>query len=566
MFDTHLNFAIGTVLSAPADASGQDFTLMPGDGQAFAANMPVTMCPRDVKSNGSNSEIGYITAIDGDALTILRAQERSIPMQVAANWQIFGSITAKTVTDIEEAVADKAGTADLDALEAVVAGKADVAALDALEQAVAAKADKTELFSGDYIDLRNKPTLGTAAATNATDYATAAQGAKADTAVQPAAISNVDNTSDLNKPISNPTQAALDNKADLVNGMIPESQLPSFVDDVLTFDTLADFPTAGGDGKIYITRDTNRTYRWTGIAYAEISSSIALGETSSTAYRGDRGKTAYDHTLKTDNPHGVTKAQVGLGSVDNTSDTDKPVSTAQAAALATKANASTTVNLTGAQTIAGVKTFTSSPVVPTATTGAQAVNKAQVDALVPIYGFGQPNGVVTAPAGSTYKNTDRDPATWTGDMVWEKRSGSSNTGWVCVSGDTGWRQVNGLLLSDGFVYYRRVGAEVSVALGGGTFDSIRLATDASVGSRRRVIDTNQIPTGFKLSRSQTGLLTVNSEFIVGTIYVSGTSDGSYIELRNSSKAVVTTEYVRPQVMSAYTSEAWPTTLPGIASI
>ena len=39
--------------------------------------------------------------------------------------------------------------------------------------------------SGSYIDLTNKPTLGTAAATSVTDYATAAQGTKADTASQP---------------------------------------------------------------------------------------------------------------------------------------------------------------------------------------------------------------------------------------------------------------------------------------------------------------------------------------------------------------------------------------------
>jgi hypothetical protein len=38
------------------------------------------------------------------------------------------------------------------------------------------------------------------------------------------------------------------------------------------------------------------------------------------------------HTSNTGNPHSVTKAQVGLGSVDNTADTAKPVSTAQATA------------------------------------------------------------------------------------------------------------------------------------------------------------------------------------------------------------------------------------------
>ncbi|MDR3170315.1 MAG: hypothetical protein LBU17_01665 [Treponema sp.] len=40
-----------------------------------------------------------------------------------------------------------------------------------------------------------------------------------------------------------------------------------------------------------------------------------------------------EHAADTDNPHDVTKAQVGLAQVDNTADADKPVSTAQAAAI-----------------------------------------------------------------------------------------------------------------------------------------------------------------------------------------------------------------------------------------
>lgn len=55
---------------------------------------------------------------------------------------------------------------------------------------------------------------------------------------------------------------------------------------------------------------------------------LTLGETISTAYRGDRGKVAYDHTNRTDNPHGVVAADVGLSKVDNTSDLEKPVSNA----------------------------------------------------------------------------------------------------------------------------------------------------------------------------------------------------------------------------------------------
>lgn len=49
----------------------------------------------------------------------------------------------------------------------------------------------TVATSGDYDDLSNKPTLGTAAAQNTTAFATAAQGALADTATQPGDLATV---------------------------------------------------------------------------------------------------------------------------------------------------------------------------------------------------------------------------------------------------------------------------------------------------------------------------------------------------------------------------------------
>lgn len=128
--------------------------------------------------------------------------------------------------------------------------------------------------------------------------------------------------------------------ASLVDGKVPASQLPSYVDDVLEYANTGAFPGTGETGKIYVAFDTNKTYRWSGSAYVEISASLALGETSSTAYRGDRGKTAYDHSQTTGNPHGTTKADVGLSNVDNTSDANKPVSTAQQTALNGKASIS----------------------------------------------------------------------------------------------------------------------------------------------------------------------------------------------------------------------------------
>ena len=194
-------------------------------------------------------------------------------------------------------------------------------------------------------------------------------------------LGNVDNTADKDKPISDATQKALDSIKTETNtiiethiadknnphevtkeqiglgevtndaqvkrsemgvaggvatldqeGKVPSSQLPSFVDDVIEVDSYDNLPTTGEAGKIYVTKDTNLTYRWSGSRYIEISASLALGETSSTAYPGDKGKETTDkvntHVADLNNPHKVDKAQVGLGNVDNTSDKDKPVSDA----------------------------------------------------------------------------------------------------------------------------------------------------------------------------------------------------------------------------------------------
>ena len=73
------------------------------------------------------------------------------------------------------------------------------------------------------------------------------------------------------------------------SGTVPSSQLPSYVDDVLEYDNKSAFPPSGEAGKIYVAKDTNLTYRWSGSTYVEISQSLALGETSSTAYAGDKG-------------------------------------------------------------------------------------------------------------------------------------------------------------------------------------------------------------------------------------------------------------------------------------
>jgi hypothetical protein len=98
-------------------------------------------------------------------------------------------------------------------------------------------------------------------------------------------------------------------------GKVPASQLPSFVDDVLEFASLANFPQTGEDSKIYIALESNLTYRWSGSIYVEISPSLALGTTSSTATPGDKGNIAYLHSqIISGNPHGTTASQIGAPS------------------------------------------------------------------------------------------------------------------------------------------------------------------------------------------------------------------------------------------------------------
>ena len=111
-------------------------------------------------------------------------------------------------------------------------------------------------------------------------------------------------------------------------GKVPSTQLPAYVDDVLEFANIAAFPVTGTSGLVYVDKNTNLTYRWSGSAYVAIGGGVALGENAATAYRGDRGKTAYDHSQVTHD-----KVLVGLGNVNNTSDVNKPVSTAQQIAI-----------------------------------------------------------------------------------------------------------------------------------------------------------------------------------------------------------------------------------------
>ncbi|MCI3938118.1 hypothetical protein MQX03_12970 [Chryseobacterium aahli] len=64
----------------------------------------------------------------------------------------------------------------------------------------------------------------------------------------------------------------LNRKADLIDGKVPSSQLPSYVDDVLEFNAFENLPASGEKGKIYLVTSNNTQFRWSGSEYIQINS------------------------------------------------------------------------------------------------------------------------------------------------------------------------------------------------------------------------------------------------------------------------------------------------------
>lgn len=133
--------------------------------------------------------------------------------------------------------------------------------------------------------------------------------------VNGSAVSIIDKKVDITIPTkaSDIGAAAVDHDHDGIylkaNEMIPAALLPSFVDDVVEVANFNTLPETGEAGKLYVTIDENKSYRWSGTQYVEISKGLALGETAETAFRGDLGKIAYEHSLS---EHAPANAQENI--------------------------------------------------------------------------------------------------------------------------------------------------------------------------------------------------------------------------------------------------------------
>ena len=182
-----------------------------------------------------------------------------------------------------------------------------------------------------------------------------------------------------------------------------------------------------------------------------------------------------------------------------------------------------------------------------------------------IHGRGMPNGTVTAPVGTTYV----DEAVTNGALKWIKKSGTGNTGWEVLIGDTGWKVLPTVSkLGASFVKIRRVNNVVSYQFGGlswGWFGIVRRGGAGYVlqGSDRErncyIIQNNGIPAGYRTEASLIGNIYNDKGIPYGTWYLGGVGD--YNQLRFQFTDPVPTDRdigdIRISSISYLTNEAWP---------
>ena len=166
----------------------------------------------------------------------------------------------------------------------------------------------------------------------------------------------------------------------------------------------------------------------------------------------------------------------------------------------------------------------------------------------PLRGVGFPNGVVSAPVGTTYVDT----AATNGAIEWKKATGTGNTGWVVSFGDTGWMNIGSLLINGwtaNYVRMRRINETVRLA-----FENLSPALMTNTVALT-------LPVGFR----QYGLL-YSRQFLTPPA-----TPAQVYRLIAGTDGVITLPGVTTSAPGLYgdltilTTPGWPTTLPGTAA-
>ena len=186
-----------------------------------------------------------------------------------------------------------------------------------------------------------------------------------------------------------------------------------------------------------------------------------------------------------------------------------------------------------------------------------------------IHGTGMPNGQVEAPIGTTYV----DMSVTNGALKWIKQSGSGNTGWKVLIGDTGWRTLNSVSRAgNSFIKIRRVNNLVTYQFGGlqwGWFGVGRrngpgfVRHNSSGDKGAKLTYPNGIPEGFRSENSLVGPTYDDKGRPYGIWYLGGKSDLNFIQFTFNENIPTDKDIgdIRVSAISYITDEDWPTRLP-----
>lgn len=182
-----------------------------------------------------------------------------------------------------------------------------------------------------------------------------------------------------------------------------------------------------------------------------------------------------------------------------------------------------------------------------------------------IHGRGLPNGVVTAPVGTTYV----DEAVTNGALKWIKKSGTGNTGWEVLVGDTGWKIIPSVSkLGGSYVKIRRVNNIVSYQFGGlswGWFGIVRrggAGYQVQPSDRERncfILGLSGIPIGYRSEASLIGGIYNDKGTPYGTWYLGGVGDGNMLRFQFTDPVPTDRDIgdIRVSSISYLTSDPWP---------
>ena len=293
------------------------------------------------------------TTLEGYGITDAYTSEEvdsklSAKLDTATASSTYATIT--TVNGIEEVIPEEASTenklVDTNAMNTALADKADASDLGTMASKNAddysTKAVADTLYAAKSVE-NTVSTLGTTVASKANSadvYTQTAADAKFALKTDVSTISgkipeaaSADNQL-VDKNAMNTALAGKANSADVYTKGDVDSKLSAKLDSATATSTYATITSvdAKADADNVYTKDEVDT---------ELGKKLDTTTATST-YATQTSLTS--HTSNTENPHSVTKAQVGLGNVDNTSDANKPISTATQAALNLKANSADVYN------------------------------------------------------------------------------------------------------------------------------------------------------------------------------------------------------------------------------